>query len=228
MPLSNPLIPLTNYADTRSWGAQRRAKRLQPLLTMIEAVFEARGSVRLLDVGGREVYWQLVPEMFLNQHRVSITIVNLPCEQLPADHGRFTFVVGDACEMAGVHDHAYDIVHANSVIEHVGDWARMVRFAQEVRRLAPRYFVQTPNFWFPVEPHCLTPLFHWLPVPTRAWLVRHFQLGHWGHAQDVDESMNLVESARLLSRPMLKELFPDATILTERLCGLPKSLVAVR
>jgi hypothetical protein len=54
----------------------------------------------------------------------------------------------------------------------------MVAFAREVRRLAPSYFVQTPNFWFPMEPHWMVPAFHWLPAPVRVQMFMRFDLGH--------------------------------------------------
>jgi hypothetical protein len=63
-------------------------------------------------------------------------------------------------------DAAFDVVFSNSVIEHVGDAASQERFAREVARVGRSYWVQTPNRWFPVEQHLLTPLVHWLP---RRW-----------------------------------------------------------
>jgi hypothetical protein len=123
---------------------------------------------------------------------------------------------------------AFDITHSNSVVEHVGDWARQVAFAKEVSRVSRGYFVQTPNFWFPLEPHCMTFFFHWLPKPTRVWLMMHFTLGHWKKAVSVDDAVRKVDSARLLNRAMFRTLFPDAELTTERLLGLPKSLMAIR
>lgn len=74
----------------------------------------------------------------------------------------------------------------------------------------------------------MTPFFHWLPKPTRMWLVSRFQLGHWGQAESVDEAVQIVDSARLLNKKMLQELFKEAQIRTERFFGLPKSFIAVK
>jgi hypothetical protein len=144
------------------------------------------------------------------------------------DDGRFSFLAGDGCDLSCIADNGFDIAHSNSVIEHVGDWERMVRFAREMARIAPRYFVQTPNYWFPLEPHCMTPFFHWLPRPLRVWLVLHFDLGHWRKAESVDAAVRICESARLLSRRMVRSLFADGHVMTERLLLLPKSFVVVR
>ena len=116
-------------------------------------------------------------------------------------------------------DGEFPLVYSNSVIEHVPKELQ-VAFASEVRRVGQRYFVQTPNRWFPIEPHYQTPFFHFLPVRARKWLNGHFTLG-WrekGRWEDVN----------LLSARDLRRLFPDAEIHRERLFGLTKSLMAVR
>jgi hypothetical protein len=159
---------------------------------------------------------------------VNITLVNLPGTTKPDDHGPFTFREADACALTCFADKSFHIAHSNSVIEHVGDWQRMTQFAKEASRIPTKYFVQTPNYWFPIEPHCMTPFFHWLPKPMRVWLVAHFRLGHWRKAASTDEAVRIVESARLLNKTMLQELFRDGDIVTERFLGLPKSHIAIR
>lgn len=209
-------------------GSRLRAKRIAPLLDMIRQVFAEQGQVNIIDLGGRENYWNIVPQGFLEKHNVSITIVNLPDDIIPENHEPFSFAAADCCDLACFDDDSFDIAHSNSVIEHVGDWIRMFQFANELARVSQRYFVQTPNFWFPVEPHFMTPFFHWLPIPMRIWLVQRFQLGHRPRAYSLDEAVRTVESVRLLNRKMYQALFPGADILTERILGLPKSLIAVK
>lgn len=218
----------SNYDSRESLGSKLRARRIAPLLEMIEAAHAEHGAVEIIDLGGRENYWNIVPAGFLEQHRVSITIVNLPEGSMPEDHGIFRFAGADACNLSDLADHAFHIAHSNSVIEHVGDWQQMTRFAAELRRIAQKYFVQTPNYWFPVEPHFMAPCFQWLPKPMRVWLVMHFQLGHRQRAATIDEAIRSVESVNLLTRKMMQALFADAEIVTERLFLLPKSFIALR
>jgi SAM-dependent methyltransferase len=116
-------------------------------------------------------------------------------------------------------DREFPVAFSNSVIEHVPA-DRREAFAGEIRRVADRYFVQTPNRYFPIEPHYQLPLFQFLPERIQRALSARFTLGwepkgHW-------------PGIRLLSARDLKRLFPDAEIHRERVLGLTKSLMAVR
>lgn len=219
---------ISDYSNPKSLGSRLRAKRIAPLLGMIEATFNEYGFVNIIDVGGVETYWDIVPRQNIEKHHGSITIVNLPGIDMPTDHGCFTFVAADGCDLSCFADGEFHIAHSNSVLEHVGDWGQRVRFAKEISRVAPKYFVQTPNYLFPIEPHFMTPFFHWLPKIVRIWMVLHFQLGHYEKAESRDEAARAVDSVRLMKRGMFKELFKDAQILTERVFGVSKSFIAVK
>jgi hypothetical protein len=123
------------------------------------------------------------------------------------------FVQGDALEMP-FPGKAFDVAYCNSLIEHV-EPGRREQLASELRRVAGRYFVQTPNRWFPIEPHVLLPLFQFLPRGLRRRLWRFGVSGDAFH--DIP----------LLGRRELVRLFPEATILRERVGPLTKSLMAV-
>ena len=219
---------IADYDKQDSLGTKLRAKRIVPLLSMIEEFYSVYGFVNIIDIGGTEEYWQIVPNHFLDKHKVTITVINLPDTGMPADHSHYRFVEADGCALAKFADKAFHIAHSNSVIEHVGDWSRMVSFASEISRVALSYFVQTPNFWFPMEPHFMTPFFHWLPKPTQLFLVMHFQLGHRNLATNINEAVRLVDSVSLLSKKMFSALFDDAKINYETFLFMRKSFIATR
>ena len=210
------------------FGPLMRRRRLGPLIGLIEECRRKKGSVSIIDIGGTSIFWQVIPESLLDRCKVTVLIVNLPGVERPRKVSCFTYEDSDGCDLSKYKDRQFDIAFSNSVIEHVGDWGRMKQFAGEARRVASSYFVQTPNFWFPIEPHCVTPLFHWLPFATRVWLLLHFDLGYWRGRRSVDAAVATAESAKLLNLRMIKELFPEALIVKERLLGLSKSLIALR
>lgn len=229
MPITRVLARwISNYDDQRSLGAKLRAKRIAPLLQMIESIYKKNGAVRIIDIGGTKTYWNIIPNRYLSENNVTITILNLPGEVLTEDYDRFIFVAADACNLANFKDKQFDIAHSNSVLEHVGDWSRMLKFSEELKRVSKYYFCQTPNYWFPIEPHSMTPFFHWLPKPIRLWLLLNFQLGHWKKANSIDDAILILESAQLINKKMLQALFKDGSIVTERFFLLPKSLIAIR
>ena len=206
-------------------GLTFRRRRFHLVLSLIDQVLSAQSKCRIVDIGGEPKYWTGMLDM-LGSRSFHVTLVNRTTFAL--DDSRFTSVCGDARSLPAMPDMCFDLVHSNSVIEHVGRWQDMQSMAAEVRRLAPRYFVQTPYFWFPVEPHCMTALFHWLPESVRLTMLMRRARGHWGRAPDVSTAMEKIQSAVLLDCRMLSSLFQDATIYRERIYGLTKSLIAVR
>jgi len=124
------------------------------------------------------------------------------------------FVVADATERLPFADGEFDLAYSSSVVEHVAP-ADRAAFAAELRRVARGWYVQTPAFSFPVEPHALLPLAHWLPLGLRE---RYWRLGAAGSWEEI----------HLLRRAELAALFPGSEIRAERLAGLAKSWVAVR
>lgn len=222
------LRKIVNYDNPDSIGSKLRAKRIQPLLSLMADTYEKFGCVNIIDMGGTKTYWRILPDDVLSKYNVSITLVNLPGSNQPVDEERFTYIEGDCCHLPIFDNNSFHIAHSNSVIEHVGDWEKMTEFAKEVSRIASTYFVQTPNFWFPVEPHCLVPFFHWLPRQVRVFLILNLNMGNWGKQNSVDSAVRTIDSAQLLNKRMFKELFKDANHSTEQLLLMPKSLVAIR
>jgi hypothetical protein len=223
------ITELANYNNPDSFGSRMRARRIVPLTKMIRKIHGEKGSVSILDVGGRETYWKTLDPGFLKDHSVKITILNLPSDLVGEESEFFTYAVGDACELSQYPDNAFDIVHSNSVIEHVGDWNRIKMYALEARRLAPCLFIQTPYFWFPIEPHFFKPFHHWLPKSLRVSIWMKFKMGEQRRAANIDQAMQSLDSEPyLLDMEMYRFLFPDCTILRERFLFLTKSMVAVR
>ena len=129
-------------------------------------------------------------------------------------------------------DQSFDIVFSNSVIEHVGAAQDQQRFASEAARVGKCYWVQTPNRWFPVELHLLTPFLHYLPRSWQSRVARRFTV--WEHIARPrpDQREFYIEhylrDIRLLDARTLQQLFPGAQLIRERFCGFTKSLIAMR
>lgn len=202
-----------------------RAERLRRFLELTDPFLKEKSVCRVLDVGGTRNYWLDLKPMW-NGRNLDITVVNLADDAVKDD--RFTVQRGDATSMPEFADNAFDVVHSNSVIEHVGRWKQMSAMAREVRRLAPRYFVQTPNYWFPYEPHFRSLFFHWLPEPMRVNKAMRRRLGSFPIAPTIDDAQRYIEDSILLDAKRFMHLFPDARLDRERVYGFTKSLIAIR
>jgi hypothetical protein len=225
--LTIPVHARDPYKNKTSLEFSFRAKRFEEIRRIIEEILAVKGYCHVLDLGGSEKYW-LIGEGFIkaNRERLHFTIIN-PEPQESKDPALFTFAIGDATDPDLFKGKSFDLVHSNSVIEHVGDWDAIRRFADNTRKLGTRYYMQTPNFWFPYEPHFRFPGYQWLPASVRAYLLTKMKLGFFKRMDSYAEAKEHVDSIRLLSARQVKQLFPDAVVKRERVFGLPKSIMAV-
>lgn len=181
--------------------------------------------VRVLDVGGTVRFWRThTPDI---PKRLELTLLNLYAKDVSELEGARA-LSGDARRMSQFQDRSFDVCFSNSVIEHVGSLADQRAMASEVRRVATSYFVQTPNRYFPIEPHFLFPCWQFLPVAVRASMHRRFRLGWMPPQPDPRLARAEVEQIRLLDLGEYRGLFPDSEIHRERFGPFTKSLIAIR
>jgi hypothetical protein len=199
-----------------SWAGRQRALRMR----WLAEVFPDLAEMSVIDLGGRYRAWQRAPVRPKRLYMVNIDAV--PHAEVPE---WAVFDQGDACALpAHITSRRYDLVFSNSVIEHVGGHERRQRFAESVHRLADAHWVQTPYRYFPIEPHWLVPGMQFLPVRARAAAAEHSPFA--GVRPAHEQALGDVLSVELLDRTEMRFYFPSSALLTERVFGLPKSLIA--
>ena len=176
-------------------------------------------STTVLDLGGAEYYWRWTGR------RPRVVVANLERRDLRPE--RLQWIQADGRRLP-FGDRAFDVVFCNSVLEHLPDERSRESMAREIVRVGRGYWVQVPNRWFPVEPHTMTPGFHFLPRRWQVRLARNFTVWGWLQRPAPDEARGFVEGIHPMSAKDLARLFPDASIERERVAGLAKSVLVVR
>lgn len=187
----------------------------QARMTQLQDLLGLQAGMGVLDLGGQPDIWDFVTAP------LEITILNLPgvaAEPPAGSVHKFTFIEGDACNVAQFADSAFEVVFSNSVIEHVGEEDKQQEFAKEVRRLGDKYWVQTPSIWFPIEAHTGMPFWFFMPAFVRAKFIKNWE-------QKLPAWTEMVKGTTVLSKRQMRDYFPDAALLTERKFGLPKSYI---
>lgn len=211
-------------ADNRNPQSLASRMRRQRTAWFAQLLAPFSEPVRVLDIGGTPSFWLLnAPTL---PKRCEFTLLNLDTASTEG-LAHACSVVGDARRMTFA-NLEFDVAFSNSVIEHVGTLYDQMAMAREVRRVARAYFVQTPNRYFPLEPHFLFPLWQFLPLWFRTALHRRAQLGWMQRQPDALLARAGVEQIRLLNRTEMIRLFPDATMRDETLGPFTKSLIAIR
>jgi hypothetical protein len=222
---------LSDTSDPTSLSTRLRLKRDIRLRALISDISRDNSSIKILDLGGSVEYWNRLGLDFLRNCRAHVVVLNHIDAELKAtnaDNELFTSILGDACDLSEFKNGNFDLVHSNSVIEHVGNWSRMKLFAAEARRVGSSHYIQTPYFWFPIDPHYYrAPMIHWIPRPLQARLITNFSICTVGKISNLDDAYNVLDGTSLLDKKQLQILFPEADISFEVFMGIPKSLIAI-
>ncbi|MDA0168662.1 class I SAM-dependent methyltransferase [Solirubrobacter taibaiensis] len=223
MAVASPTSRLQGLADGSNDSSLSNRLRGRRFELFERLVADIPRPLRIIDLGGTNQYWE--QRGWAGRDDVEITLVNLDAQDRV--HENIHPTEGDATALADHADKSFDIAFSNSVIEHLFTFETQAKMAAEVRRVADAYWVQTPNFWFPIEPHFLVPAWHWLPERTRIAILQRRGVGWAGRCEDREFARQIVQEHRLMRRKELQRLFPGATIVGERVAGLTKSLTAI-
>jgi len=122
-------------------------------------------SSSLLDIGGPTIGSKEIYKQFNR-----IVILNLDSYYLHGKIKQIEMLQADACNLP-FRDDSFDYILSNATLEHIPK-QKWFNVSHEIFRVAIRnFFIITPNYYFPLEPHSMIPLFQFLPR-----FIKHFFL----------------------------------------------------
>jgi len=201
--------------DKKSLGNRFRAKRFDFFLKKIQKLDK---PLRILDLGGKVNFWE--NRGLAGNNDYHITLLNIEIEK--SEYSNIKSNIGSATDLSEFKDHSMDLVHSNSVIEHLHNFENQKKMAQEAIRVGKKYIIQTPNKYFFIEPHYLLPFFGYLPKSVKYWILTKTKLSRlkkW----DEKFAKQYIQEIRLISEKEMKILFPTSKIYFEKFLGMNKS-----
>ena len=211
---------LSDSDDPASFANRMRSKRFRKFEMLVGTLPR---PIRVLDIGGTNEFWK--QRGWAGRGDIQIVTLNLFTEE--RIHDNVLPVAGNATDLGQFASGSFDVAFSNSVIEHLFTFENQMRMASEVRRVGKAFWVQTPNFWFPMEPHFHVPGWQWMPAELRSAILQRWRCGWRGPCPDPTKARQLVKEVRLLTGTEMRRLFPGSTIVRERFGGMTKSWIAI-
>lgn len=183
-------------------------------------------KTRILDIGAEIVTSSQCELQFVDsyQWKSNISVINLSqqhIEKIKKTYPMIDACVGNACNLP-YPDKAFDVVYSNAVIEHVGSYEDQKKMASEIMRVGKRWYITTPNRWYPFEFHMRLPFVTWLPFHVYREFGRILTYDHVKkkYVFGVGET-----GLRLLSSSDLKRCFPGSQIIRSRVTFMAETLI---
>lgn len=197
-------------------------------LELFYKVMKPTSQTKVLDVGAGinpdgDRGLQLIDSYPWKNEISAINISPEPISQMKQYYPEVEAVVGDALDLPWP-DKYFDAVYSNAVIEHVGDFESQKKMAAEVMRVGKRWFVTTPNRWYPFEFHSRLPFVTWLPGHSYLWVSR---IVTYSHVQQKYVFGAKHSGTRLMIANELKRCFPSSKIIKQRITFMAETLIAI-
>jgi SAM-dependent methyltransferase len=197
-------------------------------LALFHRLMRPDRALRILDVGAEVDLDGLQGPQFIDLYpwKENLSALNISPEHIDQIRQRYPQVdarTGDARRIPWPDQH-FDIVWSSAVIEHVGSFEDQRRMAREIMRVGKRWFVMTPNRWYPYEFHLRLPFVTWLPWHGYVWTGRLVRYDHV-HQRYIWRAGP--EHIRLLSASEMLRCFPGSRIVKQRVTVMAETLIAV-
>lgn len=219
MSIINDLFAASDHP--KSLGAKFRAKRSRIFEKLFFKNFNPQKPISILDVGGTDYFWK--NSQIPNIPGVRITLLNLHLEK--TTHPHIQSMIGDATDMKDFENKKFDLVFSNSVIEHLYTFENQQKMANEIQRVGKKYFIQTPNKYFPVEAHYAIPFAQYMPKKLLFTLLTKTKISRFNRWEP-KAAQQYLDEIRLLDNSDMAQLFPQSKLLKEKVWGMTKSLTA--
>ena len=197
-------------------------------LKLFHKMMKPTKEASILDIGAEIDPSHVTSLQFIDDYpwKNKVTAINLSSEHISHLQEYYPEVdarVGDACNLPWEDKH-FDIAYSNAVIEHVGSFEKQKKMAAEIMRVGKRWFVTTPNRWYPFEFHMRLPLVTWLPYNGYLWAGRIISYDHEQHEYTIGRRRN---DLRLMTARDLRKCFPDSKVIKQRVTFMAETLIVV-
>jgi len=197
-------------------------------LQLFYRIISPSEQTRMLDVGAEVNPYGDSDLQLIDSYpwKSNVSAVNLSPEQVFCIKKQYPEIdarVCDACTLPWP-DKYFDAIYSNAVIEHVGDFQNQKKMTAEIMRVGKRWFVATPNRWYPFEFHLRLPLVTWLPGHSYLWIGR---LMRYSHVRQKYVFCVKCCGIRLMTAKELQSCFPGSKIIKQRVMLMAETLIAV-
>lgn len=197
-------------------------------LELFNRIMKPSGQMKVLDIGAEinpdgDRGLQLIDSYPWKNNLCAVNLSSEHISMIKQYYPEIEATVGDACKLPWPDKH-FDVVYSNAVIEHVGDFEKQKKMASEIMRVGKRWFVTTPNRWYPFEFHLRLPFVTWLPGNS---YLKVGKLVSYNHVQKRYSFGINQNGLRLLSAKEMRRLFPTSKIIKQRITFMTETLVAI-